>query len=93
MNLFNYTRYTALVEGYSYLILLFVAMPVKYLLSEPILVKIVGMAHGVLFILLAVLLGLCMIYLKWSFKKSVTIFLLSLIPFGTLWYDKKIEQE
>lgn len=93
MNLFNYTRYTALVEGYSYLILLFIAMPVKYLLSEPILVRIVGMAHGVLFVLLAILLVLCIVVLNWSVKKSATIFLLSIIPFGTLWYDKKIDQE
>ena len=40
------------IEGYSYLILLFIAMPLKYLLGIAMAVKIAGMAHGVLFIML-----------------------------------------
>jgi hypothetical protein len=38
-------------------------------------------------------LVLCVVFLNWSVKKSATVFLLSIIPFGTLWYDKKIDQE
>jgi integral membrane protein len=91
MNLFQFTRLTALVEGYSYIILLFIAMPVKYIMQEPLLVKIVGMAHGVLFVLLASLLALCVMYLKWPIKKAGMVFLMSFLPFGTLWYDKKLK--
>ncbi|MBP8064293.1 MAG: DUF3817 domain-containing protein, partial [Acinetobacter sp.] len=43
-------RFVGLLEGLSFLLLLFIAMPVKYMLGNPILVKYVGMGHGVLFV-------------------------------------------
>jgi len=71
------------IEGYSYLILLFIAMPLKYIYNTPEYVRPMGSIHGALFIAFMVLLGLMFFKVGLSFKKSVLAFLLSLVPFGT----------
>ena len=78
------------VEGYSFLILLFIAMPIKYVLGYPLAVKIVGMAHGLLFIAFCIYLLLASKDAKWSMKENTIFFVASLIPFGTFFTDKKI---
>jgi len=78
------------IEGYSYLLLLFVAMPMKYLLGFPLAVKIVGMAHGVLFIAFLILLVIAWQDRKWDFSENIIFFIASLIPFGTFFTKKKI---
>ena len=79
------------VEGYSYLLLLFVAMPMKYLMGIAIATKIVGMIHGILFILFLYLLVVAWQDVKWSLKESVIFFIASLIPFGTFFTKNKIK--
>ncbi|MCW8894358.1 MAG: DUF3817 domain-containing protein [Sulfurimonas sp.] len=79
------------VEGYSYIILVFIAMPMKYMLDIPMAVKVVGMIHGILFILFCVLLVKAWQESKWSFKNSVIFFIASLIPFGTFFTKSKIK--
>jgi len=79
------------VEGYSYLILLFIAMPIKYLLGYPLAVKIAGMIHGILFILFVILLFIAWQNKKWDFKENIIFFIASLIPFGTFFTKKKIQ--
>ena len=49
---------TGKIEGWSYLILLFIAMPLKYIFDMPLAVRIVGSAHGLLFVAYVILLGL-----------------------------------
>lgn len=71
------------IEGYSYLLLLFVAMPLKYFFDKPDWVRVVGMLHGILFIAFMLLLAMMFFSKKLNFKKSFIAFLLSLIPFGT----------
>ncbi len=88
----SYLRYAALLEGVSYLILLFIAMPLKYAAGLPLAVKIVGMAHGVLFIILCALLAYTLSKSIISFKLSVMVFIASLIPFGAFWADRKLKQ-
>ena len=78
------------IEGYSYLLLLFVAMPLKYLAGVAVAVKIVGMIHGVLFIAFCMLLVLAWQEAKWAFKENIIFFIASLIPFGTFFTKKKI---
>lgn len=78
------------IEGYSYLILLFIAMPLKYALGIALAVKIAGMIHGVLFVLLVFLLVLAYMETRWEFKNNVIIFIASLIPFGTFYTKKRI---
>ncbi len=79
------------IEGYSYLLLLFVAMPLKYLFDMPLGVKIVGMAHGVLFMIFCYYLYKAYIENKIPFKESVVFFIASLVPFGTFFTKQKIK--
>ena len=84
-------RLIAFIEGISYLVLLFIAMPIKYLLDEPIVVKIVGMAHGGLFILFLVLLFITAKEYKWKIPFISMAFIASLVPFGTFYLEKKLK--
>ena len=79
------------VEGVSYLLLLGVAMPLKYLADMPLAVRIVGMGHGVLFIAYCILLALCMRKFKWSIGFGIYLFVATLIPFGTFVTDRKLK--
>ncbi|MDF1874544.1 DUF3817 domain-containing protein [Sulfurimonas sp. SAG-AH-194-I05] len=79
------------IEGYSYLVLLFIAMPLKYVLGIAIAVKIAGMLHGVLFVTLIVLMLPAALQAKWAFKCNILFFVASLIPFGTFYTRKKIK--
>ncbi len=79
------------IEGYSYLFLLFIAMPLKYLAGFPIAVKIAGMLHGVLFIAFCILLVMAWKDAKWEFKNNIVFFIASLVPFGTFFTKKKIK--
>jgi integral membrane protein len=81
----------AVIEGWSYIVLLFVAMPLKYWLNLPEAVKIVGSLHGFLFVAFCLLLVQVWQNEQWSFGKVVLAFILSLIPFGTFYLDKKIK--
>ena len=78
------------IEGISYLLLLGVAMPMKYFFGFPMAVKIVGMAHGVLFIAYCLLLALQMKANKWNLLFGIYLFMATLIPFGTFVTDRKL---
>jgi integral membrane protein len=79
----------ALLEGVSLLALLFFAMPLKYLWDEPIYVKTIGMAHGILFIAYVILALMLKIEYNWKLKKLFIVFIASVIPFGTFYVEKK----
>lgn len=89
----NVTKFAEInsIEGYSYLVLLFIAMPMKYLFGIPIAVKIVGMIHGILFIIFCFYLIKAWQETKWSIKESIIFFIASLIPFGTFFTKSKIK--
>jgi integral membrane protein len=89
----NTYRRVALIEGISYLILLFIAMPLKYIFSIPELVKYVGWAHGVLFVAYITLLLACWVLYKWSFLRVVMYFGGSLIPFLPFVFEKALKKE
>ncbi len=82
-------RIISLLEGISYLLLLFVAVPIKYFGSDPSYVKMLGMPHGVLFITYIILAFLLKSELKWNNKTFFTILIASIIPFGTFYIDRK----
>lgn len=86
-------RLIGFLEGLSFIVLLFIAMPLKYVLGMPQMVKMVGMAHGVLFLLYILYVIMATIELKWSFKKAFLAFLASLVPFGTFYADVKLFRE
>ncbi|WP_298223308.1 DUF3817 domain-containing protein [Flavobacterium sp.] len=79
----------ALLEGISLLLLLFFAMPMKYIFELPIYVRIIGMAHGLLFITYIVLAIMNKIEEQWDNKKFVLICVASVVPFGTFYIEKK----
>ena len=86
-------RVASFVEGLSYLILLFIAMPIKYLGGNPIPVKIVGMTHGLLFFLFIYFLYIAASECKWSKKFSFFAFVSSLVPFGMFFLDRYLKKE
>jgi integral membrane protein len=79
----------AFLEGISLLLLLFFAMPMKYIYEQPIFVKTIGMAHGLLFIAYILLAIMLKIEDKWEIKKFSIICIASIIPFGTFYIEKK----
>ncbi len=87
---FSTFRAISFIEGISYLILLFIAMPLKYFVGIPLAVKIVGMAHGVLFILFIVALYKSAKENNWENKTTIQLFIYSLIPFGFIPIEKII---
>ncbi len=83
-------RIIGFIEGISYLILLFIAMPLKYMLGIAVATKIVGMIHGVLFIAFIIMLMQAAQKYNFSSKDSAIFFIASLIPFGTFFTDKRL---
>ncbi len=83
-------RIMAFAEGVSFLILLGIAMPLKYLAGMPESVKIAGMTHGVLFIGFLFSLIDVTISHRWSLGKSGMAFISSLLPFGTFVLDARV---
>ncbi|MFP4332719.1 MAG: DUF3817 domain-containing protein [Campylobacterales bacterium] len=88
----NRLRVVAILEGISYLVLLFIAMPIKYIGGEPIVVKYVGMAHGVLFILFMLALYDASRSTSWTYSFRTLAFISSLIPFGAFWLEVKLKK-
>lgn len=86
-------RWIAIIEGISYLFLLFIAMPLKYFADMPLAVKYSGWVHGILFVAFGALLIQVWIENKWRFGKTTLAFLSSLIPFGTFIFDKQIKKD
>lgn len=84
---------TALMEGISYVLLLAIAMPLKYFFDFPYAVKVVGWAHGVLFMLYVILLVLCWIKYKWSLGRVSFYFMASLLPIVPFMVERKLKLE
>jgi integral membrane protein len=76
-------------EGISLILLFFFAMPLKYIWDLPMAVSVVGMAHGVLFLAYVVLAFILNSELNWSLKTLAGVLVASLLPFGTLYMEKK----
>ena len=83
-------RTSGLIEGISFLILLFIAMPLKYWADQPEAVRYTGMLHGILFIWYVGSILWARLSLRLSIKGMAIGFLASLIPFGTFYADKRI---
>ena len=92
VNSINSLRLLGNIEGISYLLLLGIAMPLKYFFGFPMAVKIVGMAHGVLFIAYCLLLALQMKANKWNLLFGIYLFVATLIPFGTFVTDRRLSK-
>jgi integral membrane protein len=85
----NFFRIVAILEGGSYLLLLFIAVPLKYWGGDEKYVKILGMPHGLLFLAYIALACLLKNSEKWNFKNFSIVILASILPFGTFYIDRK----
>lgn len=85
----KFFKIVAFLEGISLLTLLFFAMPMKYAFDQPIFVKSVGMAHGLLFIGYIIMTIMLKFEENWNMKKFIVICFASVIPFGTFYIEKK----
>ncbi|MCW5915305.1 MAG: DUF3817 domain-containing protein [Chitinophagaceae bacterium] len=98
MNYFTNTpvgrfRLVAVIEGVSYLALLLIAMPLKYFYASPMAVTYTGWVHGLFFMLYIVTLQKAASEKGWPFKRTFVFLLLSLVPFGSFWVDRKLHRE
>lgn len=86
-------RYICFIEAISYLVLLFVAMPLKYLKGEPHLVSLVGALHGGLFVAFLFSLIIASVICRWHIKYPAALFIASIIPFAPFFFEKWFQKE
>ena len=85
-------RITSYLEGISYLLLLGIGVPLKYLAGNDSLVKTLGMPHGILFMAYIFLAIIITQKMNWDNKTIIIVLIASVIPFGTFYVDKKYLQ-
>lgn len=88
MKLLQTLRYTAIIEGISYLAFA-ITMPLKYVWEIKLPNYIVGQIHGIVFIIFCALVIVAARKYKWSLQQALILFVSALIPFGTFWTEKK----
>jgi len=86
----SFLRSVGLLEAISYLILLFVAMPLKYAWGMPLAVKIAGSVHGGLFVIFCIALWRVLMHTGWPFSRAVLVFIASLLPFVPFFIDRRM---
>lgn len=90
---FSWFRKIAFAEGVSFLVLLLIAMPLKYFANMPMAVTIVGGLHGILFVAFIIYAYLVKEEYKKNFGWMVKAFIASIIPFGTFYMEKEWKRE
>ncbi len=86
-------RLISLTEGVSWLLLAFIAMPLKYLAGQPEAVRVLGRVHGGLFVLFGVFLVRTALAEGWNARQVARAFIASLVPFGAFWLERRFRQE
>lgn len=82
-------RIITFLEGLSYILLLFVAVPIKYSSGDASFVKMLGMPHGLLFMAYILIAFFVRTEYQWNLKQLLVVLLASIIPFGTFYVDYK----
>jgi integral membrane protein len=86
-------RVVAFLEGLSFVVLLFIAMPLKYWAGLPLAVRIVGSLHGLLFLAFLWALFRAALERDWPAPRWALALLASLLPFGTFVFDRSLKRE
>jgi integral membrane protein len=86
-------RIAAGLEGISYLVLLGIAMPLKYLAGRPEAVQVVGWIHGALFVLFLITLGHVWRLARWPYDRVAGALAAGVIPFGTFVLDRCLRRD
>lgn len=89
VSLINIFRIIAFLEGVSYILLLFIATPIKYFSGDEQYVKLLGMPHGILFMAYIILAFMFKREKQWNNTDFFIILIASIIPFGTFYVDNK----
>lgn len=84
-------RFMGMLEGSSLVILLFIAMPLKYWFDMPQAVTIIGTLHGYIFLAYIVAVVYAMIAIKWPFRFTIGAVLSAFIPFGNFVLDSRLK--
>ena len=83
-------RLTGMIEGLSFIVLVFIAMPIKYIGGDPTWVRHVGMAHGLLYVAFCFTLYDAWSHEKWTFRQALVPFVAALLPFGPFIIDRRL---
>jgi integral membrane protein len=86
-------RVIGFAEGVSFLLLLGIAMPLKYAAGRPEAVRVIGMAHGILFLLYVWAAIQAALAHRWTWRRTLAVFVASLLPAGPFIIDAKVLRE
>lgn len=92
MTLMRILRFVSFLEGVSYLVLLLIAVPLKYGFHQEMAVRVTGRVHGGLFVALAGIALLAMLRVKLPFRTALLLGLASIIPGGTFFADRTLKK-
>jgi integral membrane protein len=86
-------RRIGIAEGISFLVLLLIAMPMKYKFGNPVPVRYTGSAHGFLFVVYVLAVLRTAYVVKWNYKRTLLFLAASLLPLATLVLDNNLRRE
>lgn len=89
----GWLRAIALTEGVSFVVLLCIAMPLKYLANIPEAVAVAGQVHGWLFVLYVVMVFALWRTLNWSYQKLAVALIAAVVPLGTFFFEARLRRE
>jgi len=93
MKLLRLLRISSLLDGLSFVVLLYFAIYEKRILGDETAVRIPGMIHGIIFTVFLILLYFTMEKRKWPLKRAVLVFGCSLIPFAPFFLEPRLKRE
>ncbi|WP_277584905.1 DUF3817 domain-containing protein [Psychrobacillus antarcticus] len=91
-NTFGQLRIAGILDGISLVVLLFIAMPLKYWMDIPIAVSIAGSIHGFIFVSYVLVILYAQIRLRWNIIWSLLALAVAFIPFGNFIYDWQLKK-
>ncbi len=93
LQILNRFRFISITEGISMVVLVFIAMPLKWIFDLPVMVTYVGWIHGALFIGYIFILFPTSRKLRWPFVRAVFALGAAVLPFGPFLFDRKLKKE
>ncbi|MEK7322456.1 MAG: DUF3817 domain-containing protein [Pseudomonadota bacterium] len=89
----NTFRIISMIEGLSFLVLLFIAMPAKYHFGYPQAVSVAGLGHGLLFMLFIFMSLVMSQRHAWGDRYTLLVMVAGVLPFGCLFLEKSLRRQ